>query len=165
MGALFTVAATIIFAISLRKYRKDNVSKYHNDDQGLNVLRGFNPYRDHFQDGGRRHDGITSLSSPRIHQTSLEQSTRSLDPNDIELLQFYRRKGSRDNSLPVQENVVECNFDKELLNSYRRREQMKQYNDDASDISTSQTDTLEKRYSEEHTNSLWDEYPRRGECI
>lgn len=185
MGALMTAAATIIFALSWRKYRKQSFSVHHNDNQAANILRGFNPYRDQFQVKTKDSDGQSGthgmLSLPKVHEP-MGQSTRSLDPNDIELLQFYRRRGSQDDSIVSrsEENAVECNFDKELLQSYRRREQMKsQYADDSSNASTSpkkgttsvddylftEIPSLSKdapgiinRYADEHLkNYLWDE--------
>lgn len=51
--------------------------------------------------------------------------TRRLSKDSIELLQIYRTRSSGDSQI-ISSNDVNCIFDDELLNSYRRREQMKQ---------------------------------------
>lgn len=144
MGALFTAAAVAIFAMSWRKYRKE-IDVNHNDNKAANILRGFNPYRDQFQvktkDSDGRNYGMLSLPTPRmdIHQPH-RRNSKPLENNDMELLEFYRRKRSGE-SLDTSDSATECNFDKELLDSYRRRKQMKQqYTDDSSDMG----DTLQK---------------------
>lgn len=132
IGSLIMAAVSIVFILSWRKYRSRGgiVIDYEDSTKSATMLRGFNPYRDQFKVKTKGNDGIC---------TQRRDSKRSLEPDDIEMLQMFRQN-SKD-SLP---NSDMGNFDKELLQSYRRREQMKhQY---PATPETTQRDPIEEHY-------------------
>lgn len=121
-GVLFVSVAAMVFLIIYQiKRQKENP-----DDTNPNIseeynLKELNPYRDQFKRqpkyaGGFNLDGMSSVS--HVH-------TRRLSKDSIELLQLYRRRSLGDSQI-ISSKDVNCILDDELLNSYRRREQMKQ---------------------------------------
>jgi poly(3-hydroxybutyrate) depolymerase len=115
LGGLMLAAAATICYVTLKRHRKEK--RRFSRSSATNAIEMYdtwrrtnlNPYRDHFKG-----------NADCVHQP-IDNSMRSLDPGDVELLQIYRRQsvdsdGEHD---PPEKNR---GIDLELLNKYRQRQ-------------------------------------------
>ncbi|KAL3774794.1 hypothetical protein HJC23_001422 [Cyclotella cryptica] len=131
VGSLIIVTAAIIFCFCLRLHRK-KTDQSQVREQMSDIGRGINPYREHFKSQTKTNTHSSqnkvvehgpSFRHQRLHMYQQNrQSSRSLDPVDLELLEHYREQ-SGDNELTTETKRIstERYLDMELLQSYRRR--------------------------------------------
>ena len=131
IGSLLMAAASMILISSWRRYKTRGgiVGDHEDSTKAAAMLRGFNPYRDQFQVKTKDNDGTHTQ----------RRDSKKLEPDDIEMLQMYRQS-SKDSLQNSEMN----DFDKELLQSYRRREQMKHQYPPTPE--TTRKDPIEEKY-------------------
>ncbi|KAL7520691.1 hypothetical protein ACHAWX_005398 [Stephanocyclus meneghinianus] len=177
IGSLLIVTTSVIFCLGVRRRRKkidqpqpaDLVSKRMSD-----IRRGMNPYREHFKSKTKisKHSSEehNAENGPSSHRRRLDmsqehrQSSRSLDPVDLELLEHYREQsGDNDIATEAKRRSTERYLDMELLQSYRRRRMSETFEKDVgtypscnTEIDPNEYETPRANHSDEYEqNKLW----------